>query len=94
MTTVSQPRLPGARRPALPASAGRRRTLSHHAGGHQHRWFSGGTGRAAGGYVHSLAETINGAVYGWGDNSGGELGNGTTTVATEPVLAPGVTEEH
>ncbi len=41
-----------------------------------------GAGSIAGGYVHSLAETISGSVWGWGDNSGGELGNGTTTVAT------------
>ena len=53
-----------------------------------------GAGSVAGGYVHSLAETISGGVWGWGDNSGGELGNGTTTMATEPVLATGVTAEH
>lgn len=45
-------------------------------------------GSIAGGYVHSLAETINGSVYGWGDNSAGELGNGTTTVATELAADP------
>lgn len=52
------------------------------------------TGSIAGGYVHSLAETIDGSVYGWGSNSLGQLGNGTTTVAIEPTLVPGVTAEH
>lgn len=50
-----------------------------------------GTGSIAGGYVHSLAETINGSVYGWGSNAEGQLGNGTTTVATEPTLTPAST---
>jgi alpha-tubulin suppressor-like RCC1 family protein len=52
------------------------------------------TGSIAGGYVHSLAETINGNIYGWGSNSYGQLGNGTTTVATKPTLTPGITAEH
>ena len=52
------------------------------------------TGSIAGGYVHSLAETINGNVYGWGSNSYGQLGNGTTNVATEPTQVPNLTAEH
>ncbi len=52
------------------------------------------TGSIAGGYVHSLAEAITGSVYGWGDNSAGELGNGTTNVALEPTLVPNLTAEH
>lgn len=52
------------------------------------------TGAIAGGYTHSLAETINGSVFGWGRNAEGELGNGTTTVAIRPTLVPGFTAEH
>lgn len=53
-----------------------------------------GTGSIAGGYVHSLAEEISGNVYGWGNNSYGQLGDGSTIVATEPTQATGVTAEH
>lgn len=53
-----------------------------------------GTGSIAGGYVHSLAENISGSVYGWGNNSYGQLGNGTTTVAITPTVVTGVTAVH
>ncbi len=51
-------------------------------------------GWIAGGYVHSLAETTSGSVYGWGSNAWGQLGNGTTTVANTPTQVPGVTAVH
>ncbi len=35
---------------------------------------------------YSLALTSTGAVYAWGNNGSGELGNGTTTQSTTPVL--------
>jgi alpha-tubulin suppressor-like RCC1 family protein len=53
-----------------------------------------GAGWIAGGYVHSLAENTGGSVYGWGSNSYGQLGNGTTTVAITPTLVTGVTAVH
>jgi alpha-tubulin suppressor-like RCC1 family protein len=40
------------------------------------------------GFEHTLALTSTGAVYAWGLDSNGELGNGTTTNATSPVLVP------
>ncbi len=40
----------------------------------------------AGGTYHVLALTSNGNVYAWGNNSNGQLGNGTTTQANSPVL--------
>jgi alpha-tubulin suppressor-like RCC1 family protein len=39
----------------------------------------------AGGYLHSLALTSSGQVLAWGDNSTGQLGNGTNTNSTIPV---------
>jgi hypothetical protein len=52
------------------------------------------TGWITGGYVHSLAETTDGSVYGWGSNSNGQLGNGTTTAAITPTLVTGVIAKH
>ncbi len=39
----------------------------------------------AAGYAQSLAVTSSGSVLAWGDNTDGELGNGTTTSSTIPV---------
>jgi alpha-tubulin suppressor-like RCC1 family protein len=41
------------------------------------------------GYLHTCGVTPQGAAYCWGDNSEGELGNGSTTVSTSPVLVSG-----
>jgi alpha-tubulin suppressor-like RCC1 family protein len=43
-----------------------------------------GTGSSA---LHSLALIGNSAIYGWGDNTNGDLGDGTTTQRTSPTLA-------
>ena len=37
------------------------------------------------GMNHVLALASDGQIYGWGDNSSGQLGNGTTTVTNVPV---------
>ncbi|MGE3843813.1 MAG: chitobiase/beta-hexosaminidase C-terminal domain-containing protein, partial [Vicinamibacterales bacterium] len=41
--------------------------------------------RVAGGGSHSLALRDDGTVWGWGLNSGGQVGDGTTTQRTTPV---------
>ncbi|MFA7158846.1 MAG: hypothetical protein WC299_06035 [Kiritimatiellia bacterium] len=45
----------------------------------------------AAGYQHALALRKDGTVWAWGDNSAGQLGNGTTTAVSAPVqvLGPG-----
>ena len=40
---------------------------------------------------HSLALKSDGTVVAWGDNSSGQLGDGTTTNHTTPVAVPGLT---
>ena len=43
------------------------------------------TGIAAGGY-HSMAIGSDGKLYAWGLNSSGQIGNGTLTTETSPVV--------
>jgi uncharacterized repeat protein (TIGR02543 family) len=38
------------------------------------------------GYSHSLAVTLNGRVYAWGNNFNGQLGDGTSTDRNSPTL--------
>lgn len=45
----------------------------------------------AGGNGWSLALRDDGTVWAWGDNGGGQLGNGTTTDSTTPIQVPGLT---
>ena len=52
---------------------------------------STGAGLVAGGEYHSLAVTNSGSVYAWGNNTYGQLGNGTTTTSTTPVQVSGLT---
>ena len=49
------------------------------------------SGRVAGGANHSVAIAAGGAIYAWGNNSRGQLGNGTITSSSTPVqiLPPG-----
>jgi alpha-tubulin suppressor-like RCC1 family protein len=47
--------------------------------------------QVAAGTEHSLALLSNGTVMAWGDNSRGELGDGTTTSSAVPVAVPGLT---
>ena len=43
------------------------------------------------GYYHTLALRADGAVWAWGDNSHGELGNGTTTASATPQVVSSLT---
>jgi alpha-tubulin suppressor-like RCC1 family protein len=43
------------------------------------------------GQYHSLAVRRDGTVWGWGKNSGGQLGDGTTTDRSSPVQVVGLT---
>ena len=45
----------------------------------------------AAGISHTLVVTAEGQVWGWGDNTGGKLGNGSTTVSAVPVRAGSLT---
>jgi alpha-tubulin suppressor-like RCC1 family protein len=44
----------------------------------------------AGGF-HSLGQQVGGTVRAWGNNTGGQLGDGTLTNRSTPVLVPGIT---
>jgi alpha-tubulin suppressor-like RCC1 family protein len=50
-----------------------------------------GVTQVSAGAEHSLAVLSNGTVMAWGDNSHGELGNGTTTSSAVPVAVTGLT---
>lgn len=52
--------------------------------------LSSGVIAISAGENHSCAVTSTGALQCWGDNTYGELGNGTTTSATTPVAVPGL----
>ncbi len=56
--------------------------------------FSSGVGniaQVAAGALSACAVTVDGAVYCWGDNSSGELGNGSTLTSPIPVAVPTLT---
>jgi alpha-tubulin suppressor-like RCC1 family protein len=47
--------------------------------------------RVSAGGLHSCAVLVNGTVKCWGDNASGQLGDGSTTPSTVPVLVSGIT---
>jgi alpha-tubulin suppressor-like RCC1 family protein len=49
------------------------------------------TGSVAAGYYHSLAIKSGGTVEAWGQNSSGQIGNGTTTQQNTPQTVSGLT---
>lgn len=49
-----------------------------------------GAKAVAGGYVHSLVAMADGTMGGWGRNTEGEAGDGTTTVRATPVTVTGL----
>lgn len=53
--------------------------------------LSGITEIAMSGEGNGYAVAANGSVWAWGDNSYGQLGNGTTTESWTPVQVPGLT---
>jgi alpha-tubulin suppressor-like RCC1 family protein len=53
--------------------------------------LSGITEIAMSGEGNGYAVAANGSVWAWGDNSYGQLGNGTTTMSWTPVQVPGLT---
>ncbi len=50
----------------------------------------GGVTSVASGFDQSCALTVGGAIYCWGRNNWGQLGNGTTTNSSVPALVSGV----
>lgn len=52
--------------------------------------LTSGVSAVAAGYDHSLA-VQNGGLYTWGDNTNGDLGDGTTTNRFAPVAISGLT---
>ena len=50
------------------------------------------TGAIAAGYWHGLTVKADGTVWSFGNNSTGQLGNGTTTASNTPVQASGLTD--
>ncbi len=46
--------------------------------------------QVSGGRDHTMARTDDGAVYTWGSNGYGQLGNGTYASRTTPAVVPGV----
>ena len=50
---------------------------------------TGAIGIAAG-YDHAVVMKTDGTVWAWGNNSNGQLGNGTTTLSATPVQVSGM----